>query len=129
VKPALARLFANSQFLHGVDVLSNGSAVLQPRVWRYRFAPSTSPQRLPVTHGDEMPYVFGTLGSTATMDDKILSNNLGDAWVQFATRQDPHESKQLTWPHYRKNGAILVWDTPAARIRLVPEREVKLHHV
>jgi para-nitrobenzyl esterase len=51
------------------------------------------------THGTELPYVFGTLPTPTTDDDK-LSATMQDYWSRFAAAGDPNGAGALDWPAF-----------------------------
>lgn len=51
-------------------------------------------------HGAEIPFVFGTLGASATRDDSILSSIMSDYWVNFARTGDPNALDVPEWPPF-----------------------------
>ena len=45
-----------------------------------------------VTHGSEIPYVYGNV-TQATKSDTLLSNNIMDYWISFVTSLDPNDGR------------------------------------
>lgn len=120
VKAALSQLFGDTQFNHGVDAFSDTFARWNVPVWRYRFNGNVGGDRLPATHGDEIPYVFGTFEHDALEiwpslrdevkdADQALSRHMATAWTTFAERGDPNWEDILSWKAYGEDGAIAVF--------------------
>ena len=93
----VAEMFADTQFNYGTRLLAQAMAAREPRTWRYLFlrAGATAPQ-----HGDEVPYVFGTLTDAASPDDRRLSASMQAAWAAFARTGDPNGPHLPAWPRY-----------------------------
>lgn len=129
VKPALARLFGDNQFIHGIDAFSAALARRDAPVWRYRFVGNAGADRPVATHGDELPFVFGNfepnalgmfpwLKSGATEADRRLAREMVTAWTSFAKRGDPNADALAKWPAYRPGGPIMTFGPGGAmRVR------------
>lgn len=101
VKPALADLFSDTQYHYGIRAVARGMARLGQKVFRYRFSHVAAGTDVPPTHGQEVPFVFGSLDeltAPATADDNAVSNAMMDAWVRFATSGDPNAPGLPIWP-------------------------------
>lgn len=116
VPAALGALFGDTQFALGARGIARSVAATGAPAWRYLFT-----RRRPGTadgphHGEEVPYVFGTLdtgagggpvGGAAVIPpdpaDRRLSEMMQGAWVRFATTGDPNlgargDDPRPAWP-------------------------------
>lgn len=94
--PKVAEIFADTQFNYGVWALARVMARSGKGTWRYLFTKKRSGQTAPAHHGDEVAFVFGTLG-TATRkgsqfdaSDTAVSATMMKTWVQFARTGNPN---------------------------------------
>ncbi|KAK0205537.1 esterase 1 [Desarmillaria ectypa] len=84
------------------------------KAFGYRFTQplSTIPADLGVSHGSEIPFVYGTLGSpNQSASANALSVAIIDYWVSFATSLDPNDgrgSSRPTWPQYTPTQQVLM---------------------
>ena len=59
------------------------------------------------THGGELPYVFGTMTSSAiawNADDRVISNAVIDYWTNFAKTGNPNGAGLPTWRPWSASG-------------------------
>jgi para-nitrobenzyl esterase len=102
--PAVSRLFGDTQFVYGTRGVARAMSRLQPRTFLYWFDAKRAGQSASPTHGEELPYVFGTLdepydGQAAPyrQQDRSLSNLMMTAWVSFAQTGKPRLPDRR-WP-------------------------------
>jgi carboxylesterase type B len=108
VKPALARLFGDTEFNYGTRSLLRAVSREQPQAWRYLFTrPRNNAADAPI-HGAELQYVFGTLpgqhrGQKRPFDatDQAVSQAMTDAWVRFASTGNPNGGTLPAWAPYQ----------------------------
>jgi para-nitrobenzyl esterase len=98
-----------SRFRIPATRLCEAQAVHQPRTFLYQFD-WESPARggtLGACHGLEVPFVFGTVGTTG--NDRFtgvgpeadqLAQHMMDAWLAFAKRGEPSHPGIGSWPAY-----------------------------
>ena len=92
-------------------------------IWVYHFTHTLSsglPSLLGATHALEIPFVFNNshlelYGASASEEDKQLSLQMSDSWINFARTGDP-SLPELAWPAYRSTespsideGQIMEW--------------------
>ncbi|WP_158257961.1 carboxylesterase/lipase family protein [Sphingopyxis lindanitolerans] len=93
--------FANSVFLGTARYLTNASAKVGQPAWLYYFdyLPKAVRGTVPgVAHGDEVPYIFGTLpgksrvtpADAVTDDDRAVAALMTAYWTNFAKRGNPN---------------------------------------
>ena len=74
------------------------------KVYLYQFsrvAPGSGRSALGATHGNEIPYVFGTLGTGfGNATDHRLSSAMIRYWTFFARAGSPLRNDLLIWPRY-----------------------------
>ncbi|KAK0499005.1 extracellular triacylglycerol lipase precursor [Armillaria luteobubalina] len=104
-------LMFDSQRRHWIQTASESGV----KAFGYRFTqPLTDfvPAALGVTHGTELPFVFGIVGSLdQSAAANVLSIAMIDYWVSFATSLDPndgHGSPRPTWPQYTPKQQVLL---------------------
>ncbi|KAK0194653.1 Alpha/Beta hydrolase protein [Armillaria mellea] len=65
-----------------------------------------------VPHGSEIPFIYGTLNSSAEPESSILLGEMMvDYWVSFATSLDPNDGLGLSrpfWPQYTPENEVLL---------------------
>jgi para-nitrobenzyl esterase len=98
-----------SRFRIPATRLCEAQAVHQPRTFLYQFD-WESPARggaLGACHGLEVPFVFGTVGTTgndrftgAGPEADQLAQHMMDAWLAFAKRGEPSHPGIGSWPAY-----------------------------
>ena len=73
-------------------------------VYVYRFnrlAPKNRESGIGVSHGEEIPYLFGHITTQGYGDaDKKLSEAMMDYWIQFCRTGDPNSKELPEWPKY-----------------------------
>ncbi|MFO1108492.1 MAG: carboxylesterase family protein [Bradyrhizobium sp.] len=119
VRGGVAAMFADTQFNYGVWQLARAMSARTPQTWRYLFL-RRRPGRLDgPNHGDEVQYVFNTLGLAQPGQDTAPFNDVDDdvaeamqaAWVRFAATGDPNGGELPRWPAYRAdNDSYLAFD-------------------
>jgi para-nitrobenzyl esterase len=98
VPDRVADVFGDAQFSYGARALAQSLAACQPKTFRYVFAHAgTQTQPRPV-HADEIPYVFGT--GVFGEADRIVSDAMMAAWVNFAATGDPNGPGAPVWAPY-----------------------------
>jgi para-nitrobenzyl esterase len=107
-RPAVAAMFADTQFNYGTRLLAQCMARHEPRTWKYLFQRRRPGQAAGPHHGEEVPYAFGTVheaapGETVRADeaDEALSAAMRRYWVNFATAADPNGGGVPRWDAYR----------------------------
>jgi para-nitrobenzyl esterase len=102
--PAVSRLFGDTQFVYGTRGVARAMSRLEPRTFLYWFDAKRAGQSASPTHGEELPYVFGTLdepfdGQAAPyrQEDRSLSNLMMNAWTGFARTGEP-SLPDRRWP-------------------------------
>ena len=96
----------------------------QAPVFRYRLdlKPSGSkyhPAETGAFHSDDIEYVFGTLdsrpGATVRPEDRVLSDQMQQYWVNFARTGNPNGPGLPQWPTYKPTDFdVMHLDDPAA---------------
>ncbi|KAK0447160.1 Alpha/Beta hydrolase protein, partial [Armillaria borealis] len=65
-----------------------------------------------VPHGSEIPFIYGTLNSSAESESSIvLGEMMVDHWVSFATSLDPNDGLGISrpfWPQYTPENEVLL---------------------
>ncbi|KAK0447147.1 extracellular triacylglycerol lipase precursor [Armillaria borealis] len=65
-----------------------------------------------VPHGSEIPFIYGTLNSSAEPESSILLGEMMvDYWVSFATSLDPNDGLGISrpfWPQYTPENEVLL---------------------
>jgi para-nitrobenzyl esterase len=93
----------------------------QSHVYRYVFAHVTDKARakgMGASHGSEVPFVFGTLDSSATDGERKLARTMLGYWAHFAQFGDPNGGGAPAWPAYdAASDAYLELDAPIAAKR------------
>lgn len=107
-RPAVAAMFADTQFNYGTRLLAQCMARLQPRTFKYLFQRRRPHQPDGPHHGDEVAHAFGNIdaappGQVADFDatDEALSRTMRKAWVAFAASGDPNTAGVPRWEAYR----------------------------
>jgi para-nitrobenzyl esterase len=107
-RPAVAAMFADTQFNYGTRLLAQSMARLEPRTWKYLFTRRRPRQVDGPHHGDETAHVFGNVdaappGRAADFDavDEELSRTMRKAWLAFAASGDPNTAGAPRWDAYR----------------------------
>lgn len=111
-RPAVAAMFADTQFNSGTRLLARAMAAQEPRSWKYLFARRRPGQADGPHHGEEVAHVFGNLaaGGAFDADDEALSQAMRKAWVAFAASGDPNAPGVPRWDAYRaQDDNHLVW--------------------
>ena len=84
--------------------------LLHGQVWVYHFMHSVTsgvPALLGATHALEIPFVFNNhdiefFGATANENDRRLSDQISDAWINFVKQGNP-STETLDWPSFRSS--------------------------
>jgi len=93
-------------FLYGVRGVALAEEHKKEPVYLYRFArDSRDPKMVPLGawHGAEVPYVFGTADPRLSPNmydaqDHALSEEMMNAWINFAETGNPNVSDLPRWP-------------------------------
>lgn len=109
VRGRVAEMFADTQFNYGVWQLARAMSARTPQTWRYLFTRRRPGRSDGPNHGEEVPYVFNTLGlavpgqEVAPFDDvdEGVAEAMQAAWVRFAATGDPNGGDLPPWPAYR----------------------------
>lgn len=90
-RPAVAAMFADTQFNYGARLLARAMAKVQPRTYKYLFTRRRPGAVGGPQHGEEVPYPFGNVERTGRFDavDQELSRVMRQAWYTFARDGDP----------------------------------------
>jgi len=98
VPQAVADVFGDAQFSYGAQMLARSIAARQPQTFRYVFAHAAAPAHVAPTHGEEIPYAFGTGAFGAA--ERELSDAMLAAWINFAATGDPNGPGVPHWAPY-----------------------------
>jgi para-nitrobenzyl esterase len=98
VPQKVADVFGDAQFSYGARALARSLAQRQPKTFRYVFTHAVAQTAPRPVHADEIPYVFGTGDFAAA--DRVVSDAMMAAWVQFAATGDPNGPGVPTWHSY-----------------------------
>ena len=98
---AVADLFGDTQFVFGTRALARAMSQIELRTYAYWFDAHRAGQAALPAHGEELPYVFGTLdrpfdgeATAFSAEDLALSKAIMKAWVSFAADGAP----SADWP-------------------------------
>jgi len=102
-------MFADTQFNYGVWQLARAMSARTPQTWRYLFLRRRAGRLDGPNHGEEVCYVFNTLGlalpgqEVPPFDDvdESVAEAMQAAWVRFAATGDPNGGDLPHWPAYR----------------------------
>ena len=104
VRRSVAEMFADTQFNVGARGVMRGLRDKGAPAYRYLFTRRRPGSGAP-NHGDEVPYVFASLGVAAELDpqpfdrdDLALAETMQDAWVRFAATGNPNGGSLPPWP-------------------------------
>ena len=107
-RPAVAAMFADTQFNYGTRLLAQSMAKRGPRTFKYLFTRRRPHQADGPHHGEEVAHAFGNVaaaapGETADFDarDEALSQAMRRYWVNFAAAGDPNGAGLPKWEAYR----------------------------
>ncbi len=102
-RPAVAAMFADTQFNYGTRLLAQGMAKVEPRTYKYLFLRRRPGEPGGPHHGAEVAHAFGNVAATGPFDatDLELSKAMRRAWVAFAAYGDPNASGVPAWEQYR----------------------------
>lgn len=100
-RPRVAEMFADTQFNYGARLVAQAMAHREPRTWRYLFCHRSAGKAQAPQHGDEVPYVFGTLAQGANDADRAASERMRKALLAFARAGDPNAAGLPPWQRYR----------------------------
>ncbi len=98
VTQAVADVFGDAQFSYGARALARTISAKQPKTFRYVFTHAGAQTQTQPVHADEIPYVFGT-GELAAAD-RVVSDMMMRAWVNFAATGDPNGPDVPAWTPY-----------------------------
>ena len=115
VKDAFAAALGDAAFTANARRSARWHAAAGHPTWRYFFSflpPAAEQSGLRVTHGLEIPFIFGTLPPyLATPEARQLSDQMAAYWLAFARTGQPAPDGLPAWPPYdptRDN--VLVFD-------------------
>jgi para-nitrobenzyl esterase len=105
----VAEVFADTQFNYGIWQLAQAMSARSGQTWRYLFLRRRAGRQDGPNHGEEVSYVFNTLGlapagqQAAAFDsvDARIAEAMQVAWVRFAATGDPNGDELPSWPRYR----------------------------
>jgi carboxylesterase type B len=99
-RPAVAGMFADTQFNYGARLLAQSMSRVEPRTFKYLFTRRRPGHADGPHHGEETAHVFGNLATGGRYDevDEALSAAMRRAWVAFARDGDPGVPQ---WEPYR----------------------------
>ncbi|MDB5958361.1 carboxylesterase family protein [Ramlibacter sp.] len=107
-RPAVAAMFADTQFNYGTRLLAQCMARREPRTFKYLYTRRRPQQVDGPHHGEEMAHAFGNVaaaapGEQADFDarDEALSAIMRKAWVAFAGKGNPNTAGVPQWDAYR----------------------------
>lgn len=107
-RPAVAAMFADTQFNYGTRLLAQCMARLEPRTFKYLFERRRPHQADGPHHGEEVAHAFGNHASAPPGEapdcdarDDALSRTMRRAWVAFAASGDPNGPGLPSWEPYR----------------------------
>lgn len=107
-RPAVAALFADTQFNFGTRLLAQCMTRLQQPAWKYLFTRRRPGQADGPHHGEEFAHAFGNVaaapgGQVAPHDatDLALSAAMRRYWVAFAAAGDPNAAGLPSWDVWR----------------------------
>ena len=98
VAQSVADVFGDAQFSYGARMLARTIAARQPQTFRYVFTHAGAQTQARPVHADEIPYVFGT--GTFGLRDRIVSDAMMSAWINFAATGDPNGPGVPAWAPY-----------------------------
>ena len=109
VRGRVAEMFADTQFNYGVWRLARAMSARVPQTWRYLFRRRRAGRLDGPNHGEEVSYVFNTLGLALAGQevppfdgvDESVAEAMQAAWVRFAATGDPNGGDLPHWPPYR----------------------------
>lgn len=91
-----ADIIGDGLFYTGARAFGRAAAIRDPRTFRYLFTEPVA--GLAPRHASELPFVFGTLGPFASLQDRAVSSVMMSAWTHFAATGDPGGGGLPTWP-------------------------------
>jgi para-nitrobenzyl esterase len=102
-RPAVASMFADTQFNYGTRLLAQSMAKVEPRTYKYLFLRRRPGQPDGPHHGEEVAHAFGNVERTGAFDaaDQELSQAMRKYWVAFAATGDPNGNGLPRWDTYR----------------------------
>lgn len=113
------RQFIGYSFLAtpGLKLFADRMSEAGMKVWGYNFdyiSPENAQARLGASHAEEMPYIFRTHSGTINEDQKRLTDEMHNRFVNFIKTGDPNGELRTPsgteWPVYKPNGALLRFD-------------------
>jgi para-nitrobenzyl esterase len=107
-RPAVAQMFADTQFNYGTRLLAQSMAKREARTFKYLFTRRRPYQADGPHHGEEVAHAFGNVdaappGELARFDavDEALSATMRKYWIAFAAHGDPNTAGAPRWDAYR----------------------------
>jgi para-nitrobenzyl esterase len=101
------KLHTHNLFTVPVYDLARKLSMMGDRVFIYRFirlAPQNQANGKGVSHGEEIPYVFGNVQAEGYIEkDLTVSETIRKYWVQFAKTGDPNPKGFPLWPRFTMN--------------------------
>jgi para-nitrobenzyl esterase len=97
-----ADIIGDGLFYEGARSLARAASARGSHVFRYLFTEPVHGE--PPHHAAELRSVFGTLDSSATLQERALSETMMSAWTRFAATGDPNGSSLPAWQQASRPG-------------------------
>ena len=104
---AASTILGDALFGESARLIARGLSRHEPKTFFYLFSRGVAGRELAATHSEVLPYLFGSLDKPSFIPhaapdrtDLELSRTLRQAWVRFATSDDPNGDALPHWPHY-----------------------------
>ena len=106
IRSAVSQLINDAMFLYGTREVAKAALRKGSDVYLYRFSAITphSPNTASgAFHGAELPYLFGRVNNNDVFNDRnrMLSEVMMKAWVNFAATGNPNGEGVPNWPAYK----------------------------
>ncbi|KAJ7639770.1 extracellular triacylglycerol lipase precursor [Mycena polygramma] len=90
--------------------LTQTVAALGLKSFSYLFTQPQMQSSLGISHGSELPFVYGDVGPTGS-SDRSLSSVMMDYWISFVTSLDPNDglgNERPMWASYTSDNAVVM---------------------